>query len=118
LPTSASDRVAVADNLFAAGEIVTAAHVYSQVPVNELSRSEAGWVQYQIASCHRRLGQLDEARKGYRRRVTDPSLGWIQDLSKWWLGMIDEREALSKEHARLRALVQQAEKVTNVPQPR
>jgi hypothetical protein len=48
--------------------------------------------------------------------VADPSLGWLQDLSKWWLDVLDDRDALVQEHQRLKALVQQAEQVTRATQ--
>jgi hypothetical protein len=111
LPSSPSDRVSIADNLFAAGETVSAAQIYKEIPLTELSRTESGWVRFQLANCHRRLGQTDDAKKLYRRIVSDPSLGWLQDLSKWWLDALDQRDALTKERQRIHDLVQQAEQV-------
>jgi hypothetical protein len=118
LPSSPYDRVSIADNLFAAGETVTAAQIYREIPLAELTRPEAGWVRFQIANCHRRLGQIDDARKIYRRLVVDPALGWLQELSKWWLDALDQRDALAKDQQRVHELVRQAEQVkhaTNTP---
>jgi hypothetical protein len=111
LPASSTDRVSIADNLFAAGEIVTAAQIYREIQLKELSRSESGWVRFQIANCHRRLGQTEDARKIYRRLVAEPALGWLQDMSKWWLDALDQRDALLKDQQRIHELVQQAERV-------
>jgi hypothetical protein len=107
LPTSAIDRVHVADNLFAAGEYVLANEVYDQVDRKGISTDESGWVEFQLANCARRAGRLDEARKRYRRVVADPALGWLQDMAKWRLDAIDEREALVREHTRLEAAIKQ-----------
>lgn len=111
LPSSPADRVSIADNLFAAGETISAAQIYKEIPLTELSRTESGWVRFQLANCHRRLGQIDDAKKLYRRIIVDPSLGWLQDLSKWWLDALDQREVLTKERQRIHDLVQQAEQV-------
>jgi hypothetical protein len=110
---AAADRVAVADNLFAAGETVLAADIYRQVAVQEISRDEAAWVQFQLANCERRLGRLDEARKRYRRLVADPTIEW-QDIAKWWLNALDEQDALAREHLRLSTLIRQLE-TANAP---
>ncbi|MBX3444728.1 MAG: hypothetical protein KF774_20175 [Planctomyces sp.] len=108
LPVLPADRIAVADNLFAARETVLAAEIYQQVPLKDLSRTDAAWVSYQLANCDRRLGRIDDARKRYRRLVSDPSIGWIQDLSKWWLHAIDEQESLKKELVQLTEVLKAA----------
>jgi hypothetical protein len=112
LPVSAIDRVYVADNLFAAAEYLLANDIYLQVDRRAISGDESGWVEFQLANCSRRLGRLDDAKKRYRRVVSDPTLGWLQDMAKWRLDAIDEREQLVKEHARLDAAIKQ---YTEVP---
>jgi hypothetical protein len=115
LPTSAIDRVYVADNLFAAGEYALANDIYLQVDRRSISGDEAGWVEFQLANCSRRLGRIDDAKKRYRRVVADPTLGWLQDLAKWRLDAIDEAEQLVKEHGRLDAAIRQYTEVVNAP---
>ncbi|HVJ86114.1 MAG TPA: hypothetical protein VM452_10750 [Caulifigura sp.] len=107
LPTAAIDRVHVADNLFAAGEYMLANEIYEQVDRRSISSDESGWVEFQLANSARRLGRMDDAKKRYRRVVADPTLGWLQDMAKWRLDAIDEREQLIKEHARLDAAIKQ-----------
>ncbi|HVJ67421.1 MAG TPA: hypothetical protein VM510_05520 [Caulifigura sp.] len=107
LPVAAIDRVHVADNLFAAGEYLLANEIYEQVDRRSVSSDESGWVEFQLANCSRRLGRLDDAKKRYRRVVADPTLGWLQDMAKWRLDAIDEREHLMKDHARLEAAIKQ-----------
>lgn len=115
LPTSAIDRVYVADNLFAAAEYALANDIYLRVDRRSISGDESGWVEFQLANCSRRLGRMDDAKKRYRRVVADPTLGWLQDLAKWRLDAIDEAEQLVKEHARLEAAIQQYTEVSRVP---
>ena len=113
LPVAAIDRVHVADNLFAAGEYVLASEIYEQVDRKAISDDESGWVEFQMANCSRRLGRIDDAKKRYRRVVSDPTLGWLQDMAKWRLDAIDERELLVKEHARLDAAIKQYSEVSH-----
>jgi len=113
LPVSALDRVYVADNLFAAAEFVLADEIYRQVDRRAISGNESGWVEFQLANCSRRLGRIDDAKKRYRRIVADPTLGWLQDMAKWRLDAIDEREQLVKEHARLDAAIRQHTEAPN-----
>jgi hypothetical protein len=115
LPTSAIDRVYVADNLFAAGEYALANDIYLQVDRRSISGDESGWVEFQLANCGRRLGRLDDAKKRYRRVVADPTLGWLQDMAKWRLDAIDEREQLVREHARLDAAIKQYTEAPSAP---
>lgn len=112
LPVSPHDRIAVGDNLFAAGETVLADEVYRQVPIKQLTRDEAAWVEFQIANCERRLGKFDDAKKRYRRLVADPTIAW-QELAKWWLDALDEQETLKKEHERLEVVIREIEKATH-----
>jgi len=116
LPVAPQDRIAVGDNLFAAGETVLANEVYRQVPIKQLTRDEAAWVDFQIANCERRLGKIDDAKKRYRRLVADPTIAW-QELAKWWLDALDEQETLKKEHERLEVVIREIEKATHDDNP-
>jgi hypothetical protein len=113
LPVEPLDRLAVADNLFAAGETILAAEIYKSIKGAKLPRDEVNWIEFQLASCDRRLGRIDDARKRYRKLVGDPSTGRIQDLSKWWLDALDRQETLKKELVAVKALVEQARKVND-----
>ncbi len=115
LPVAAIDRVHVADNLFAAAEYVLASEIYLQVDRKAISADESGWVEFQLANCSRRLGRIDDAKKRYRRVVSDPTLGWLQDMAKWRLDAIDEREQLMQEHARLEAAIQKWTEAPRAP---
>jgi hypothetical protein len=113
LPVSAQDRVAVADNLFAGGETILAADIYRQIKLKDLTHDEVTWVEFQMANCDRRLGKRDDARKRYRRLVSDSSIPWVQDVAKWWLDALDQEDALHKEHLRLSDAIQQLKKADN-----
>lgn len=91
LTDSAVDRLALADNLFASGQIDVALKLYLELS-NEADEAAArSWVHFQIAACSRRLGQYDQARKHYRIVAGQPADGFYARLARWWLGTIERR---------------------------
>ncbi len=101
------DRLALADNLYAAGETATALKVYSEIDPKTLSEDDRHWYEMQLAGCHRRLGDLEEAAKHYRLLVTVEKPAWMADLSRWWLVVLDRRESMTRQSAQLDAFIQQ-----------
>lgn len=91
------DRIGLADNLYAMGELQIALEMYQQVDLKQLSESEWYWVKYQIASCYRRLGQISDAQDQYRRLAGQKNAGWLATTARWWLDQMDARAALQKK---------------------
>lgn len=94
------DRLALANNLFAINEFVLALEMYEQIDRLPLSGGDEFWVEYQIASCHRKLGQLARAQKHYGLLVAQPDAGWLCNLSRWWLDRVNERMKLESDLAK------------------
>ncbi|GAB5440477.1 MAG: hypothetical protein Fues2KO_08260 [Fuerstiella sp.] len=91
------DRIGLADNLYAMGELQIALEMYQQVDLKQLPESEWYWVKYQIASCYRRLGQISDAQDQYRRLAGQKNAGWLATTARWWLDQMDARAALQKK---------------------
>ena len=88
------DRIGLADNLYALGELTIALEMYEQVDAKKVKPEEAYWVMFQRACCHRRLGQLEEAQKVYRRLAGQEPAGWLAKTARWWLDQMDTRAAI------------------------
>ncbi len=101
------DRLALADNLYAAGETTTALKVYSEIDPGTLSEDDRHWYEMQLAGCHRRLGDIEEAAKHYRLLVTVEKPAWMADMSRWWLLVLDRRESMTRQSAQLGVIIQQ-----------
>lgn len=91
------DRIGLADNLYAMGELQIALEMYQQVDLKQLAESEWYWVKYQIASCYRRLGKISDAQDQYRRLAGQKNAGWLATTARWWLDQMDARAALQKK---------------------
>jgi len=94
------DRLGLADNLYAIGEYQLAIEMYQQTERERLPVDDQQWIDYQMATCHRRLHQLPQAQEVYRRLASEKESTWLVELSRWWLDRVAERIALQTEHAR------------------
>lgn len=100
------DRLKLADNLFATGEIQLALTMYEAVRTKDLSAADRHWHTYQQASCHRRLGMYGEAESIYRQLAGNSDAGGVSVLSRWWLERLEERKELEAQAAQIRTLIQ------------
>ncbi len=100
------DRVALANNLFGAGEIQLALEIYQELEQSNLQKDDQLWVQYQIANCLRRLGDTGKAEGNYRLIAGSAKAGFLADYARWWLDAIEKRRDLKK---RLQQLQQSLE---------
>lgn len=91
------DRIALADNLYAAGETNLAINVYSEIDVQTLSEVDRSWIQFQLAGCYRRMGDVDEASKHYRKVVAADNSEWMVGMARWWLMALDKRRSMVQE---------------------
>ncbi|MGE0375006.1 MAG: hypothetical protein AB7Q45_06285, partial [Planctomycetaceae bacterium] len=101
------DRLALADNLFAAGETTTALNLYVELDGQTLSDVDRHWVEMQMASCYRRIGDIEEASKYYRKLVNVKDPTWMSDMARWWLMVLDKRKSMVRQSSELDAVIQQ-----------
>ena len=91
------DRMALADQLFASGDYSTALDVYREINVEQLEVAEGIWIQHQIASCFRRLGNSVEADKYYRDIAGNKTDEVLAQNAMWWLKTMQSyRDAKSR----------------------
>lgn len=106
------DRLALADSLYAGGQIDLALQTYGQVDGEQLTAEDRLWIDFQIASCHRRLGNDPEAEQRYRRLAGTQDGGVYASQSRWWLDAMTARRALESDLQRvtesLKSLEQQS----------
>lgn len=91
------DHLGLANNLFALGHFDVALDVYQQADMSTLSPQQQFWVEYQQASCLRRLGRSAEASNRYRRLADKPEAGSLSELSQWWVTTLEKKRQLEKK---------------------
>ncbi|MBX3437246.1 MAG: hypothetical protein KF861_07145 [Planctomycetaceae bacterium] len=101
------DRLALADNLYAAGETATALNLYLEIDMKALGLTDRHWVQLQLAGCYRRLGNIEEASKHYRTLVAIEEPVWMAETARWWLMVLDKRKAMLRQTQDLDSLIRQ-----------
>lgn len=109
---NAINRLALANNLYAAGEIKIALKIYSQLRLESDTKDQA-WVIYQVGHCHRRLGNKSESDQAFRFVAALPNGGRWSQYASWWLnngdnwGRVDAKsKQLADAVSRLRSLVE------------
>jgi hypothetical protein len=115
------DRVALADSLFASGEVEFALQAYQQVDAHTLTVEDRLWIEYQLASCHRRLKNYAEAEKRYRSLAGLAEGGPYATQSRWWLDAITARRSLEADLQRVSETIQSLEQqshASTAPEPR
>lgn len=101
----AVDRLELANSLFAMGRTESALAVYGQIEQAGLSEEDRIWLDYQMASCQRRLGNVAEAEKMYRRVVAaNPDSTWSK-YSRWWLDLLRDRNKVQTELSQLQDVI-------------
>ncbi len=102
-----TNRLQLADNLFAANEIQMALDVYTAIDLDTEADPTRHWIMFQVAACYRRLGDAPEAAKGYRQLVTVEDPAWVGNLARWWLNAIETRNALTQRVDSLTSVINQ-----------
>lgn len=80
-----------------------ALEAYRGVEASAATARTKSWASFQVANCLRQLGQVAEAEKQYRRVAGDSVSGEFGELSKWWLGSLEQKRQLQ---SRLEAITQ------------
>jgi hypothetical protein len=103
------DRLALADSLFAGGQIDLALQTYQEVDSTALTGEERLWIEFQLASCHRRLRDFPEAERRYRQLAGQMDGGLYAAQSRWWLDAMTTRRALEADLQRVSQSLQSLE---------
>ncbi|GEM_PF-2890336 len=103
--TSPVNRLKLADNLFGAGRNDVALQAYTLIDIEPMTEVDQAWVQFQIASCHRRLGKTSEAEKHYRIVASYKNGGVTIDAARWWLDRLHAKQELTVALSRLTTIV-------------
>lgn len=107
--TAPVNRLKLADNLFGAGKNTLALQAYTSINIQPLPETDQAWVQFQIGSCHRRLGETSKAEKLYRIVASYKHGGAIVDASRWWLDRLQSKKELNGALAKLTQIVDSLE---------
>ncbi|HEX5271926.1 MAG TPA: tetratricopeptide repeat protein [Gemmataceae bacterium] len=96
------DPVAVAQNLFRAGDYEAALDAYRKVPLRGVTGEERAPTLYMIATCLRKLGKPDEAAKVYRDVAAIKDDPFVADCARWQLDNLTWRKEVEGQIAQLR----------------
>ncbi len=107
------NRLKLADSLFGAGDTELAQRIYEKIPLSEMPPDERAWVQFQLASCHRRLGRTGDAEKLYRVVASYSENSPLSETSRWWLDRIHARRKLTTSLQQINDTLARLEAATN-----
>jgi TolA-binding protein len=88
------EPLALADNLFGADDVAAALKIYQGLTPAKFGAGDRQWIRYQIASCHRRLGDVGTAEQEYRELAGTKPDDRIAAFARWWLDAIQKRKRL------------------------
>ena len=91
------DPVALADSLYRSREWAIALDTYQSAQATNPSQTELIWIRYQMATCHRKLGQFEDAQQIYLEiantaasaELMEPDKNEFVIAAKWWLDHLE-----------------------------
>jgi hypothetical protein len=95
------DRIALANNLFASGELALAQKIYESIDLNEVSESQKVWIQYQMAGCFRRLDSSQEAQSLYRTVAASKAAPHWAKRARWWLNTMSSSARIKERQVKM-----------------
>lgn len=110
---SSINRLALGDSLFGTDQTDLALQAYQGLDLTKLPPSDRYWVEYQLANCHRRLGDIPEAQQRYRRLAGLVDAGWCASHSRWWLDALNTRTTLERDLAAVKTSMKSIEEQLN-----
>ncbi len=90
------DRLSLANNLFATGQLPLALEMYQEIAPADVTTQQHFWVDYQTANCQERLGNRTEALNRYRKLAGHPEAGWLSRRAHWCAELIEQIRSLEK----------------------
>ena len=110
---AAVDRLSLANNLFAVGNMELAAQIYTELLNAGADPYDKVWIQYQLASCHRRLGDAKQAEKLYRMVAGSKDGPYWAARARWWLANLKKSSRYVERQNRLSVALDELEKQTD-----
>lgn len=107
------DRLGLADSLFGSGEFQLAMQIYEKIKADRADPQDEAWLEYQIACCRRRLGDMSDAEKRYRTVVGLAKDSLLGEKARWWLDVIGKRRELEQRLAQLETALEAMEPATD-----
>jgi len=92
---NAVDPLELANSLFQTGNYDLALKTYLAVADKVDKPQDAIWTDYFVASCHRILGDLPAAEKGYRALVESRRPTRPVEAARWWLDNVERRKSIA-----------------------
>jgi hypothetical protein len=92
---SAVDPLELANSLFQTGNYDLALKTYLAIADKVDKPQDAIWTDYFVASCHRILGDLPAAEKGYRALVESRRPTRPVEAARWWLDNVERRKSIA-----------------------
>jgi tetratricopeptide (TPR) repeat protein len=83
------DLFELGNSLYQTGNLLTALDAYVQVDRNTITAAEAVWLDFMIASCHRRMGNWDDASRLYREVANQNDAPYLTKPAQSWLKQVE-----------------------------
>jgi len=112
------NRLALGDSLFGTGQTDLALQAYKNIELIKIAAADRYWIEYQIANCHRRLGDIPEAQLRYRKLAGLVDAGWCAAHARWWLDALDTRAELQRDLQTVRNSLKAIEEQLNAEPPK
>lgn len=104
-------------SLFQTGNLPTALEAFESIDRNDITVEDSIWADYMIATCHRRLGNLDQAISVYREISNQRDDQRLKKASRAWLKQLESSAtssaALEKLNSEYESLMEKARKNEN-----
>ena len=109
ITTGRVDRLALANNLFAAGKHAVSLRVYQAIVPETKDAAELAWLHLQIGNIYRHANVVDKSEKHYRM-VTGLGVDTpYYEYARWWLTNLEERANLLNQIEELRTAIKSIE---------
>ena len=114
------DSLALANNLFAVGDpqsLQLALGIYdklhNQLKADPGHADDLEWIRFQLASCHRRNGDIKKAEKFYRIVASSKRAPYWAAQAQWWLQNIARMERIYGRQQRVKETLNQIKEDTS-----
>jgi len=101
----AVDRLSLADSLFGKGDYRMALQIYTRLKPEVSDPTDQLWIEYQLASCRRSLGDIQEAEKSFRIVAGAKHNEFLSSQARWWLDMLEQHKTVQERMEQMDATI-------------